>query len=281
LVLDIVHHRGQFSVYLRMAGGKVPSIYGPTADEPWPLSQEPEAAARRPPTKKEVPAEMFRADLELFRSTRARTLTMVRGLSQGQMDYTPAPEKWSIGAVLDHLLLSEEFFRSEIAQLIQLKKAGRQPVRTRTIADLNFSVAFIPKVVLPLFEGPLTVLNVFVPSSVREFIIRNRLVPAQSADIATPRNGRPAAELRDELESFLKQTAALLEANSSLDYGEMIEQHPLLGTNNVLQLLRLLAFHEQRHQSQISEILSDPKFPHGKPACDSPGSFAGRRWLKE
>ncbi len=34
-MMDQVHHRGQFSVYLRMAGGKVPSIYGPTADEPW------------------------------------------------------------------------------------------------------------------------------------------------------------------------------------------------------------------------------------------------------
>jgi uncharacterized damage-inducible protein DinB len=32
---DEIHHRGQFSVYLRMADGKVPSIYGPTADEPW------------------------------------------------------------------------------------------------------------------------------------------------------------------------------------------------------------------------------------------------------
>ena len=35
LLLDQIHHRGQFSIYLRMAGGKVPSIYGPTADEPW------------------------------------------------------------------------------------------------------------------------------------------------------------------------------------------------------------------------------------------------------
>lgn len=35
MVMDKIHHRGQFSVYLRMAGGKVPSIYGPTADEPW------------------------------------------------------------------------------------------------------------------------------------------------------------------------------------------------------------------------------------------------------
>jgi uncharacterized damage-inducible protein DinB len=35
MLLDSVHHRGQFSVYIRMAGGKVPSIYGPSADEPW------------------------------------------------------------------------------------------------------------------------------------------------------------------------------------------------------------------------------------------------------
>jgi uncharacterized damage-inducible protein DinB len=35
LLSDEIHHRGQFSVYLRMADGKVPSIYGPTADEPW------------------------------------------------------------------------------------------------------------------------------------------------------------------------------------------------------------------------------------------------------
>jgi uncharacterized damage-inducible protein DinB len=34
-LFDQIHHRGQLSVYLRMAGGKVPSIYGPSADEPW------------------------------------------------------------------------------------------------------------------------------------------------------------------------------------------------------------------------------------------------------
>jgi uncharacterized damage-inducible protein DinB len=35
LLSDQIHHRGQFSVYLRLADGKVPSIYGPTHDEPW------------------------------------------------------------------------------------------------------------------------------------------------------------------------------------------------------------------------------------------------------
>ncbi len=35
LMMDMIHHRGQLSVYLRMADGKVPSIYGPSGDEPW------------------------------------------------------------------------------------------------------------------------------------------------------------------------------------------------------------------------------------------------------
>jgi uncharacterized damage-inducible protein DinB len=31
-LLDLIHHRGQLSVYLRAMGGKVPSIYGPSGD---------------------------------------------------------------------------------------------------------------------------------------------------------------------------------------------------------------------------------------------------------
>lgn len=32
LFLDLIHHRGQLSTYIRPMGGKVPSIYGPSAD---------------------------------------------------------------------------------------------------------------------------------------------------------------------------------------------------------------------------------------------------------
>jgi uncharacterized damage-inducible protein DinB len=35
MLMDSIHHRGQLSVYVRMTGGKVPSIYGPSGDEPW------------------------------------------------------------------------------------------------------------------------------------------------------------------------------------------------------------------------------------------------------
>lgn len=35
MIHDQIHHRGQLSIYFRVAGAKLPSIYGPTADEPW------------------------------------------------------------------------------------------------------------------------------------------------------------------------------------------------------------------------------------------------------
>lgn len=33
-LFDMVHHRGQLCTYIRPMGGKVPSVYGPSADDP-------------------------------------------------------------------------------------------------------------------------------------------------------------------------------------------------------------------------------------------------------
>jgi len=38
ILFDAIHHRGQLSAYLRPMGGKVPAIYGPSADEESPPS---------------------------------------------------------------------------------------------------------------------------------------------------------------------------------------------------------------------------------------------------
>jgi uncharacterized damage-inducible protein DinB len=39
-LVHMVHHRGQLATYLRPMGGKVPSIYGGSYDEPWQGAQE-------------------------------------------------------------------------------------------------------------------------------------------------------------------------------------------------------------------------------------------------
>jgi DinB superfamily len=204
---------------------------------------------------------MLNTNLERFRSIRARTLAKVQGLSQEQMDYSPAPGTWSIAEVVDHLILSVEIIRRDVADLIELTKAGKQPLLYRSAADFNISTFFIPKCALPFLEVPFNFLNMFVPDSVREFFVRYRLIPARAADIATPRRGRSAAELHDGLRSSLEELEALFAANPNLDFDTMVHQHPLLGTQNVPHLLYTMGLHEERHQSQISDFLTDTRFP--------------------
>jgi uncharacterized damage-inducible protein DinB len=204
---------------------------------------------------------MYQADLASFRAARHRTLELIEGLTQAQIAFSPGSGRWSVGEILDHLLLAESLNRREIAELIAMQKSGRRPYLQRTFADMDVSIAFIPKSMLPSLEVPFRVLNMMVPRSAREFLTRYRLVPAQSPDIGTPRKDRPIDELREELRHSLQEMKALFEANPTLDYRAMIHQHPLMGVNNAVQLLRIVARHEQRHQSQISDVLRHPGFP--------------------
>jgi hypothetical protein len=209
---------------------------------------------------------VIRESLEMFRATRARTLALAEGLSQAQLDFAPAPGRWSAGEVLDHLLLAERMNREQFAELIALQRSGRRAEVRRSFADVNVSVAYLPKSILPLLEVPFTLLNMIVPGGVREAIMRNRIIPAQNPDVATPRRGRAAAELRRELSASLAETLALFDANPGLDYRAMFVQHPLLGRNDVNGLLRFLALHEERHQAQLADILADPRLPAPEPA---------------
>jgi len=210
----------------------------------------------------------LRESLAAFCVTRARTLQMVDGLTQTQLDYAPAPDRWSVGEVLDHMLLGERINREQVARLIERSRKGEKPELSLTFSDLNISVSGVPRCVLPLLETPLTIMNMLVPDSLRTYLTRNRLVPFQNPDVATPRRARAALQLRADLADSLRETEALFQDNPGLDYGEMVVQHPLLGRYDVPGLLRFMSAHEQRHQSQIADILSDPRIPRGP---ESPG----------
>lgn len=204
---------------------------------------------------------MYESNLNLLRSVRAETLRISQGLTQAQLDFAPSPGKWTAGEVLDHILLAEKLYRDLIGQLIDLTKAGRVAEIDKGFEDVNTSIFFIPQAVLPYLALPLTVFNMFVPGFVREAMTRFRLMPVQRPDIASPRKGRPAAEIRDDLRASVAATEALLAANQSLDYTKMRYRHPLMGDNNVLQVLRIVSSHEQRHQSQLNDILRSRAFP--------------------
>lgn len=206
---------------------------------------------------------MVQANLDQLRAVRARTIALIQDLSQEQLDYVPAPGEWSLGEVVDHLILSEQFLRGDIALLIERAKTGQTPYLYRSFAEFNARPAFLPVCALPWIETPLTFFSMFLPASLREYAVRNSPVRALAPDITLPHPGKPKAALYEALGAMLHETEILFASNPSLDYDNMRHQHPLFGVQTVPQLLRTLWLHEQAHQDQMARVVASPQFPLG------------------
>jgi hypothetical protein len=100
-----------------------------------------------------------------------------------------------------------------------------------------------------------------VPPAIRELMATFRWLPAQNPKVAEPAPGKPIGGLRNDLRASIDATAQLLKDNPSIDFRRLRYQHPLLGDNNVAQLIRIVSFHEQRHHEQIRDILKSRTFP--------------------
>ena len=199
--------------------------------------------------------------IDMLRRTRGATIELVNNLTQTQADHVVAPGKWSVGQVIDHLLLAERLYRDSIATLIELELSGKRPVISKSFADIDTSIAYLPKSVLPFLDLPFTMLNMVVPPMVREAMATFRWLPAQNPKVAEPVAGKPIHELRNALSASIQATAKLIKDNPSIDFRKLRYQHPLLGDNNVPQLIRIVNFHELRHQQQIRDILKSRTFP--------------------
>jgi hypothetical protein len=196
-----------------------------------------------------------------FATARAATLRVVAPLSQEQIDFTPAPRKWSVGEILDHLLLAEALYRDEIAGLVGLKRAGKRAYVRRSFGEINVSPFGLPDVVLSWLTVPFTAANVFIPGFLRDLMVQYAVLPVRNPGRTTPRGRRPAPELRAELLSSLAATRRLISSNADLDFRELVSEHPLTGANTVPGIFSFLASHERRHQTQIRRVRSARGFP--------------------
>ncbi len=194
-------------------------------------------------------------NLDLLKATRARTLELVQGLTQGQMDWEPQPGTWTAGEQLDHLRLAALLYHNQIAELVALAKAGQPTEIRRTLQDINFRPNFIPAAALPMFEIPFTVANLFIHTLKRELLTLYAILPAQRPDLAQPVKGKVKAELTGALNKSLIETVNLIEDNRDMPFSRMIVEHPVLGRSDVPFLIKLTALHEQRHQAQLATIL--------------------------
>jgi len=209
---------------------------------------------------------MIEGSLELFRSVRDDTLKLVDGMDQAQAEVRPSKDEWSVTEILDHLFLTEKLYREKFSELILLQKTGKEARLSSSFKEINTSVMFIPQPLLPFFELPLRFMNPFVPDFIREMMFRNRLIPAQAPSAATPRPGRHLAEEKAELAKSIAETMALFHHHPGMKYDKMTYYHPLLGSNTVPHMVRIMAMHEKRHQQQIREVKGSVAFRQHKAA---------------
>jgi len=163
--------------------------------------------------------------------SRTGVVHVVRGLTQAQWDFKPAPERWSIAEIVEHLALVEEvFLERAVPQLCAspLRELGSEPQAT------DLQILFFPR------GGASTK----IPAP-------QRVVPA----------GRwTPAESLDRFLEKRKRTCSFLEA-PGIELREHVLDHPVFGPLDGYQWVLFLAAHTQRHIKQILGVKIHPDLP--------------------
>ncbi len=168
--------------------------------------------------------------MSALRASRKLFLDSVAGLSEAQLNFKPAPEKWSIAEVAEHIALAEQFiFQTAEAAL-------KTPAREKT-AD---------------------------PRKVDEKILA--AVPNRTVKATAPEPLRPANHFKstaDAVETFKSLRDAHIQYLSETQDAlrEHFMKQPAIGELDAYQWILLMSAHTERHVGQINEVKASPEFP--------------------
>ncbi len=191
---------------------------------------------------------------EEAREVRRETLALVEGLDQEQSERQPDPETWSPGQVLDHLLKLDALIVRELELTIRQRRRGL-PFVYRGVADIDTTVPWVLRPVLPFVEIPFGVFNAVVPLQIRNAFTGNRSIPLQAPAVIAPRFGRPIDDLRAELGETFDRLEEQQKDEPDIDFERVYYYNPITGLNSVAGLYKFVSNHERRHQKQLREIL--------------------------
>jgi DinB superfamily len=169
--------------------------------------------------------------VELLRNTQIALRQAVVGLTDGQLAYRPAPDRWSVADCAEHIVLVEQSIFDRI------RSGMDAPAEPERRAEIRI--------------GDVDVIKAIRTRSVQ--------VPAPEPFVPTGRFGNLAATMT----VFNEQREA------AIAYAETVEgdlrthyfRHFRLGTLDAYQALLLLASHGERHRKQIEEVKTDAGFP--------------------
>ena len=168
--------------------------------------------------------------MQYLESTKQAVLDATAGLSEAQWNFKPAPDRWSVAEVVEHIAAAEDFLMGMVTN--QVMKAPTRPAGDDVKAIDDMVVAKIP----------------------------DRSHKAQAPEPLTPTNrfGSAQASLkhftdaRAQTEIFLKTHDDLREHAIDSPMGKKLDGY---------EWVLFIAGHSERHTKQINEVKADPNFP--------------------
>ncbi|MEQ1884319.1 MAG: DinB family protein [Bryobacteraceae bacterium] len=199
--------------------------------------------------------------LGAWEKVRNNSMAIAAGLSQGQVNFRPDAKSWSIGQNLDRLVKIDSIYREHIQKLIDLARDTNRLTIVMPWGEGDPRPPIIPAAVMPLMTLPMTLMNMFVPNTVRELFLRYPLMPAVSPQRAEPHSGKSPSELMMSLQASFEETRALLVCNLPPNVSKVAVVHPVFGRNTISDILGLMTAHELRHGIQMEKISRSANFP--------------------
>jgi hypothetical protein len=178
-----------------------------------------------------TPADKERA-VAYLEKTKNGVVEATKGLSDAQWNFKPAPDRWSIAEVVEHLAAAEDMIRGLVQEQVMKSPAiaPRDPAEVKKIDD-----------------GVL----VQVPD-------RSHKIQAPEPLKPTNRFGSP-----EEAEKHFVESRGTTEAylKSAADLRIHAMDNPVGVKMDAYEWILLIGGHSERHTKQILEVKADPNFP--------------------
>jgi len=167
--------------------------------------------------------------LHYLAETRNGVVEATKGLSEAQWKFKPAPDRWSIAEIMEHLTLVENLLLENVRPQLASSPAAA-PDRDPKQID----AAILAK----------------MPDRSTKYQAPPPIVPT----------GRWTPQIA--LDRFLasrEQTAAFLKSDA--DLRRHVVAHPVFGAMDGYEWILAIAAHSERHTKQILEVKADANFP--------------------
>jgi len=167
--------------------------------------------------------------VQYLEQTRDAVAASVKGLSDAQLKFKAAPDRWSVAETLEHIAKAEDFIFQNVTDKIMKAPAG--PADRDTAKIDAMVLAMIP----------------------------DRSHKAQAPPPLVPTSSWTPAESLDHFLKSRAKTIAFLE--STPDLREHAADSPLGQPLDAYEWLLFIGAHSERHTKQILEVKADPGFP--------------------